>query len=98
LRCVEAGALVLAAGGIEYGETLLAVTHIEALVALGRSEEARRLAGAAAARLQARAALLADAELRAAFLECVPDNAQLQRLVSALTDSEQAPPSAKVGG
>ena len=79
-HCVEAEALMHAASGIEYGETLLVVTHAQALVALGRGGEAAAVARAGAERLQARADLLADPELRVAFLENVPENVQLRRL------------------
>ena len=82
--CIEAQDLVRAAGGVEYGESLLALTHVKALIAQGNSHEAKAIATTASQRLVERAGLLTDPALRTSFLEDVPENQQLRRLAAEL--------------
>ncbi|MBI2394529.1 MAG: protein kinase [Deltaproteobacteria bacterium] len=72
-------------GGIEEGEALARVVHAEALRALGRDEGARAAAIEARARLLARAAKIADVELRRSMLERVPVHARTMALAEVAT-------------
>jgi len=62
--------------GIEEGESLIRLSHAEALEATGHRAEARAAFVAAAERLRVRAAKLTDPGWRKGFLERVPDNAR----------------------
>ena len=79
----DAMALLAAQGSVEDGETLLRVTHAEALSSSNRGEDAKREIAIAQDRLLARAATIADPATRATFLERVPENARTIALARA---------------
>jgi hypothetical protein len=66
------------------GAARVRVVRVEALVALGRMEEARAAAADACARLEAAAREVADDELRKAYLENVPLHVRTRRVARAL--------------
>ena len=83
-RAADAVALAAEAAGVlgriddlPEGESLVRLTHADALAAAGRAGEAADALATAAARVRARAAAIADPELRAAFLEREPWNARV---------------------
>ncbi|MBK8257334.1 MAG: hypothetical protein IPK82_32250 [Polyangiaceae bacterium] len=67
-------------GGIDEGEALVRVVYAEALAHAGDHDAARAAIAEAFARLSARAAALSDPEMRASFLERVPENARTVEL------------------
>jgi tetratricopeptide (TPR) repeat protein len=74
-------------GGIDGGESSIRLVHAEALHAAGARDEARQAVAAARARLLARAERIPSPELRASFLERVPDNARTLALARAWEDA-----------
>ena len=77
----QAVAIVASLGGqIEEGESLIRLVHAEALDAAGEREAARAVIAEAQDRLLARADKIGDPDLRASFLEQVPENARTQLL------------------
>jgi tetratricopeptide (TPR) repeat protein len=72
----EAVRLLEVLGGIDEGESLVRLSLAEALEANGQAEAAARAAKEAHDRLMARAAPIADPEVRRSFLELVADNAR----------------------
>lgn len=70
----EAFALYEALGGIDEGESVLRLALAEAQEALGRHDEAKQTLAEARRRLLERADRIVDPELRAMFLERVPEN------------------------
>jgi tetratricopeptide (TPR) repeat protein len=70
----EAMSILEAAGGMDEGEALVRLAHAETRLAAGDEAGARRALAAARQRLAERAAKIADASLRASFLERVPEN------------------------
>jgi tetratricopeptide (TPR) repeat protein len=80
----QAARVADAHGGFEDGETLVRLTHVEALLAAGRSDEARQVAVAAKARLEARASRIVDPTRRESFLHAVRESRELLRLVDEL--------------
>jgi tetratricopeptide (TPR) repeat protein len=79
----EAWGILSALGGIEEFEALVHVARIEALIAVGRRNEARAAAEQAIARVRSFAAGL-DESRRAGFFERVPENAALHALLVTL--------------
>jgi tetratricopeptide (TPR) repeat protein len=75
-------------GEIEEGESMVRLTHAEALLALPpspeRRDEAARVVAGARDRLLSQAANISDFRRRAGFLEQVPENARLLRLADEL--------------
>jgi tetratricopeptide (TPR) repeat protein len=71
-------------GGFEDGETLVRLTHVETLLASGRRDEARTVAAAAKARLEARAGRITDDARRRSFLYAVRESRELLRLADEL--------------
>ncbi|MBI4703691.1 MAG: AAA family ATPase [Deltaproteobacteria bacterium] len=67
-------------GGIQEGEALVRLVWAEALDATGDREAARAAIAAAHERLLERASRIDDEELRASFLERVPENARTMEL------------------
>lgn len=80
LAHAEEAARALATHALEEGEALVQLVHAEALLAGGREDEARERAREAAARLEERAAKIADRGWRDAFLHRVPSHARLLTL------------------
>jgi tetratricopeptide (TPR) repeat protein len=62
------------------GDAFIRLAHVEALHANGLVDEARSAIAAARARLTARADKVRDPELRASFLERIPENARTMAL------------------
>ncbi len=71
-------------GGIDDGDALIRLTHAEALAAAGEDDAARAAIAHAQARLEERAARIADPAWRAGFLERVPEHAQTSALAAQL--------------
>jgi hypothetical protein len=71
----SARALELAESGVEGGESIVYVAHIEALTAAG-SPDVTKVRDAGRERLHARAAAISDPRAREAFLSA-PENARL---------------------
>jgi tetratricopeptide (TPR) repeat protein len=76
----EAVASLATAGGPGLRGTLVRLAHVEALEAAGDDEAARRALRVAWEDLDARAARIGDAEVRATFLTAVPENARVTEL------------------
>ena len=83
-RAREADAILVSLGGIEEGESLIRLALAEALAAAGFVDEARERTLAAARRLEERAAVMTDPEIRRCFLEDVPENARTRARAAAL--------------
>jgi hypothetical protein len=64
------------------GEERIRLAHLEALLAIGRTEEARRAGDAAHQRLLERAQHIRRDDWRMSFLHAVPENARILQLVS----------------
>jgi eukaryotic-like serine/threonine-protein kinase len=75
---------VNAPGGVESGDALIRLVHAQALLALGRRDEARDALGAAKDRLLERAAQIRDPDLRQSFLDRVPENRKTLELAQSL--------------
>lgn len=69
-------------GQIEEGDSSIQLVFAEALEACGKKEDARVAIAQARDNLLARAAGIADPELRASLLERVEDNARILRLAA----------------
>jgi hypothetical protein len=82
----SAAAAELVDAGAEDGETLIRLTHAEALHASGNEEGAKRVIGVARDRLMARAARIRDAAYRESFLERVAESAETLRLARVWLD------------
>jgi tetratricopeptide (TPR) repeat protein len=63
-------------GGVEEGESLIRLMHVEALLAAGDREAATAAARTASTRLRDRAAKITNPAYRALFVECIPENAR----------------------
>ncbi len=75
LEAATRGAELLAqVGESAVGESLIRQAHIEALLAAGRRDEAKQAAAEARARIDARAARIADPEWRELFSTGLPEN------------------------
>jgi serine/threonine protein kinase/tetratricopeptide (TPR) repeat protein len=70
-------------GGVDEGEAMIRLAHVEGLLGVGRDDEAKAALTRARDRLLDRAALIRSPELRASFLERVPENARTLALASA---------------
>jgi tetratricopeptide (TPR) repeat protein len=82
--------ILVAEGEIEEGESLLRLSHAEALCAIGDAERAAAAFAEARARLLSRAGKIADAALRRSFLESVPENARTLALAEELLGAPQS--------
>ena len=82
----SAAAAELVDAGAEDGETLIRLTHAEALHASGNEEGAKRVIGIARDRLMARAARIRDGAYRQSFLERVAESAETLRLAREWLD------------
>lgn len=80
----QAMELLVSLGGIEEGESLVRLAFAEALAATSEHAAAHDALATAKARLLERAALIVDPELRASFLEKVPENVRTMALASAV--------------
>ncbi len=76
-------ALLERLGGIDDGESIIRLTHAEALAAAGRQREAHEALARARQRVLERAARIGDPELRAGFLAGVPENRRTLELADA---------------
>ncbi|HEY1960541.1 MAG TPA: protein kinase [Polyangiaceae bacterium] len=76
----EAFAILTEAGSVDDGDVRVRLAWIEALLASGAHEEGRAVLAATQAKLDERARRLDDPELRAFFLERVPENARVMAL------------------
>jgi tetratricopeptide (TPR) repeat protein len=76
---LEARGLLESLGGIEEGEARVRLVHAESLRATGDEAGAVAVLEAARRRLEERAAKIGDPELRASFLENVPEHARTLR-------------------
>ncbi len=75
LEAAERGAELLAkVGESAVGESLVRKAHVDALTAAGRDSEAKQAAAEARARIEARAARIADREWREQFVNGLPEN------------------------
>jgi eukaryotic-like serine/threonine-protein kinase len=72
----EAMAMLAAFGGVDEGEALMRLAHVEALLAVGQNDAAQAALRTARDRLNERAARIADPLLRRMFLDAVPENAR----------------------
>ncbi len=70
--------------GAEEGESLIRLSYVRYLDAVGRRHVARERLVGARQRLLDRAALISDPDLRRSFLEEVPENAETMRLATRL--------------
>jgi eukaryotic-like serine/threonine-protein kinase len=86
LDAAREGMSILDVGTVEGGDALLRLVHAKLLAATGDRAGARSALASARDRLLARAARIANASWRAAFLENVPENAETLRLASAWID------------
>jgi eukaryotic-like serine/threonine-protein kinase len=86
----KAMAMLVSLGGIEEGESLIRLMYAEALDAALERDAARAALTEARDRLLARAARIADPELRQSFLERVPENARTLARARAWLDPELA--------
>ena len=77
----EAFAILTELGSVDDGDVRVRLAHIEALFATGDESAARSLLIDTKEKLVARANKLNDADLRAFFLERVPENARVMSLV-----------------
>jgi tetratricopeptide (TPR) repeat protein len=77
-------------GGVDQGESYMRLEYVEALLSVGRLDDAREAASIAAKRLLARADRFSDEALRESFLQRVTENARTLALVRRLTP-EPAP-------
>ncbi|MBK9034162.1 MAG: protein kinase [Myxococcales bacterium] len=75
-----AAAILAELGNIEQGEALIRLALAEALIATGAADEARAVTAVARARLDERAARIAELEVRRSFLEQVAEHAALRAL------------------
>ncbi len=82
-RAAQATALLAELGSVESGESLVRAAEAETLHAVGEKAKAADVIRAARVRLLARADKIDDPELRASFLERVPDNARILALAAA---------------
>jgi tetratricopeptide (TPR) repeat protein len=73
-------------GGVDEGEAMIRLAHVEGLLGVGREAEAKAALGRARDRLLERAALIRSAALRTSFLERVPENARTLALARAHLD------------
>jgi serine/threonine protein kinase/tetratricopeptide (TPR) repeat protein len=80
-RAREAMSILSSAGGVEEGEALIRLVHIQALMATGYVEEAGERIMEAQARLRDRSAHIGDPRYRKSFLQNVPENAATMALV-----------------
>jgi len=71
-------------GKVEEGEALIRLAYAQALTAVDRADEARRVALEAAARLRERAEGISNSEWRETFLNRVPTNAESLSLARRL--------------
>jgi tetratricopeptide (TPR) repeat protein len=78
----QAMEILASEGELEEGEPLIRLVHAEALLAAGDAAGAAAALADARAGLLARAAKIADADLRRCFLERRPENARLLALAS----------------
>lgn len=76
-RSTEGRAVLARIGSMEEGESLLALAHVEALIACGRRAEGVAIARAERERLVALAGTLGDAAMARAVLTRVSENARL---------------------
>jgi tetratricopeptide (TPR) repeat protein len=84
LACAEeAASLLERLGGIDEGEALVRLALGEALLAVGRRDDAATAMARAQSRLMARAATIGDPARRASFLGDVPENARTLELAGA---------------
>jgi serine/threonine protein kinase/tetratricopeptide (TPR) repeat protein len=72
----QAMAMLAEFGGVDEGEALMRLAHVEALRLADRIAEAEAALALARTRLHDRAARIADPALRRLFLEAVPENAE----------------------
>jgi len=79
----EAHATLLSLDGIKEFEPMIRLAHAEASWAAGLRGEARQAIAAARDRVQAQAAAIGPADVRARFLTDVPDNARIAALARA---------------
>jgi tetratricopeptide (TPR) repeat protein len=79
-----ASALLRDLGGIEEGEALVRLAHVEALLAAGRRDEAREASAEARRRLFEQAGKISDDAMRDRFLHVVADNARTLALAEEL--------------
>jgi hypothetical protein len=82
-------------GAIDVYEATLRRVHAEALLALGRHDEAAAAIAAAERRLRERAARIGDESWRKSFLERIPDHAATLALA---TGSRTSPASGRAPG
>jgi tetratricopeptide (TPR) repeat protein len=82
----EAMALIASLSGLEEGESLVRLAHIEALLANGDVSAARSTLAVARDRLLARAGKISDPAWRESFLNNVADNARILELARAWLD------------
>jgi tetratricopeptide (TPR) repeat protein len=87
----EAVASLEALRALDEGESGLRLVHAEALHAAGEVDEARERIAAAREILLARAARIADADLRASFLGRIPEHARTLELAEAWGAPPRAP-------
>jgi hypothetical protein len=73
--------ILSSAGGVEEGEALIRLVHIQALDATGQLGEAGRRILDAQGRLRDRSARIVDPRYRKSFLQNVPENAATMALV-----------------
>jgi len=74
-------------GGVDEGEAMIRLAHVEGLLGVGRVDEAKAALGRARDRLLERAALIRSTALRTSFLEHVPENAGTLALARTHLDS-----------
>jgi serine/threonine protein kinase/tetratricopeptide (TPR) repeat protein len=78
----EALAILRETGSIEEGLAVCQLTRAEALLSLGRTDEAREQLRRAKEEIEKRAEQIRDADLRRAFLQRIPENARVLELAA----------------
>jgi tetratricopeptide (TPR) repeat protein len=78
----DAAALLDELGGIEDGEALVRIVHVEALYRVGRTDDADRILARARDRLLECASKITDSDLREGFLGRIPENRRTLALAS----------------
>ncbi|MEZ4293911.1 MAG: AAA family ATPase [Polyangiaceae bacterium] len=84
VAAAEASMTALSELGTEEGEAFIRLTHVEALRAAGRIDEARAALFEADAKLSARAARIPDPAYQKSFLHNVPEHARTVQMAESL--------------
>lgn len=77
----SAVAMISQIGPAEEGDAIIRLAHIEALFAVNQRQAALAALGSAWRRIQERAAIITDPEMRRTFLERIPEHARTAELV-----------------